>query len=83
MTHALKTWPEYYKLVVSGKKKFEIRKLDRPYKAGDYVLLQEFDPKTNTYTGMESEFIISLIVEGFGIKKGYGVFQLEDKPDNH
>lgn len=55
MTHALKTWPEFYKLVDSGRKDFELRKNDRDYKEGDKVLLQEYDPGSKRYTGKELE----------------------------
>ena len=40
MLHALKTWPEFYKEIVDGSKKFEIRLNDRPFKVGDEVVLQ-------------------------------------------
>jgi ASC-1-like (ASCH) protein len=53
--HYLKTWPEYYEDVKSGRKRFEIRKDDRPdepYEVGDMLILQEFDPETG-YTGAE------------------------------
>lgn len=81
MTHALKTWPEYFKEVQSGKKTFEVRKNDREFKEGDRVLLQEYDIVNEKYTGKELEFRIGYILNGvgseFGIKKGYCVFTLE------
>lgn len=49
--HELKTWPEYFRAVASGLKNFEVRKNDRDYKVGDILILQEFDPETNEYTG--------------------------------
>lgn len=78
MTHALKTWPDFYHRIEDGSKPFEVRKLDRPFKEGDTVLLQEFDPGDNTYTGKECSFKITYLLEGpaFGIKKGYCVFGL-------
>lgn len=80
MTHALKTWPGYYAQVASGKKPFEVRKNDRDYKTGDRVLLQEFDPNTEKYTGNEMEFRIGYILQGpgFGIQNGFCVFTLEE-----
>jgi len=80
MTHALKTWPEYYKDVESGKKPFEIRKLDRPFSEGDKILLQEYDPEKEEYTGKECSFIIGYILKGpgFGIQKGYCVMALKE-----
>jgi hypothetical protein len=49
----LKTWPEFFEAVLSGKKTFEIRKNDRDYRVNDLLLLQEYDPKTQEYTGRE------------------------------
>ena len=43
MTHALKTWPVYFKAVKEGSKTFEVRKDDRKFHVGDKVLLQEYD----------------------------------------
>jgi ASC-1-like (ASCH) protein len=53
MKHRLKTWPEYFEAVLSGKKTFEIRKNDRDYQVNDLLLLQKYNPKTNEYTGRE------------------------------
>ena len=46
-----KTWPEYFQLVKNGKKKVDIRLADFEIKPGDTLVLEEFDPETNTYTG--------------------------------
>ena len=48
--HKLKTWPEYFQAVRSGKKNFEIRKNDRDYQVDDTLILEEYDPATG-YTG--------------------------------
>lgn len=50
-THELKTWPEYYNAVVDGEKTFEVRKDDRDYQVGDKLMLLEWDPVKETYTG--------------------------------
>ena len=47
--HNLKIKPEYFKAVISGKKKFETRLNDRDFKEGDFLQLEEFDDKG--YTG--------------------------------
>jgi ASC-1-like (ASCH) protein len=51
--HRLKTWSEYFEAVLSGKKTFEIRKNDRGFQVNDLLLLQEYNPKTEEYTGRE------------------------------
>lgn len=45
MTHELKTWPEYFKEVKSGRKTFEVRKNDRDFCEGDILHLNEWEPK--------------------------------------
>lgn len=52
-THELKVWPEFFLHIEEGDKNFEIRKNDRDFQVGDRVLLQEFDPHTQQYTGPE------------------------------
>ena len=46
-----KIWPEYFKLVKSGRKKFELRLADFEIKEGDILVLEEWDPKKKKYTG--------------------------------
>jgi len=81
MTHALKTWPEFFEAVAERGKTFEVRLFDRPFKVGETLLLQEFDPSTGQYTGDELERVITYILEGgkFGIEAGYVVMGLKEK----
>ena len=46
-----KIWPEFFELVESGKKKFELRLNDFDIEEGDVLVLEEWDPKTKEYTG--------------------------------
>ena len=46
-----KCWPELFQKILEGKKKFDIRLADEEYKEGDILVLEEYDPETNTYTG--------------------------------
>jgi hypothetical protein len=73
MTHELKTWNEYFEDVFIGKKTFEIRKDDRGFKKEDTLVLKEWDPKKEQYTGREISRKITYILEGgkFGLKKGF------------
>ena len=51
IVHKLKTWPPYFISVWSGLKTFEVRYNDRKFQELDYLLLKEFDPHKNEYTG--------------------------------
>jgi hypothetical protein len=63
VTHQIKVWPSYYVDVVSLRKPFEVRKNDRDYRAGDYLHLCEWDPKTEEFTGQSFIVRISYMLE--------------------
>ena len=44
-----KTWPEYFELIKSSKKKYECRLADFDVRVGDTLVLKEWDPKTKEY----------------------------------
>jgi ASC-1-like (ASCH) protein len=73
MEHELKIYPTYFEDVISGKKKFEIRKNDRKYRVGDTLILKEWD--NIKYSGREARAeVIYLIDDKFvGIQPGYVV----------
>ena len=81
-----KIWPEYFELVSSSKKKFELRLADFEVGEGDTLLLKEWDPKTNQYTGRKIKkkvsFVLKFNLNDFGqedvIKeKGLVVIQID------
>lgn len=81
MTHAVKTWIEYFEQQYSGKKLFELRKDDRPYNVGDTFISQEYNHIKSEYTGRELKYTIDYILrnaENFGLKKGYCILQLKE-----
>lgn len=83
MTHALKCWPEYFKAVDNGSKQFELRKEDRPFNIDDKIILQEWNPETETYTGEELTFHISYILRDapkLGLKPGFAILGLKIEP---
>lgn len=53
MTHQFKSYPYYFRAVLGGRKRFEVRKKRQlePYNVGDNVFLYEFDPESDMYTG--------------------------------
>jgi ASC-1-like (ASCH) protein len=50
-----KLWKEYWDLLESGKKKYELRLNDFEVHEGDILLLQEWDKDKQEYTGRELE----------------------------
>lgn len=46
-----KAWPEYFEEVLRGRKTFDLRLNDFDIDEGDILVLKEWDPKTETYTG--------------------------------
>lgn len=73
MEHELKIYLTYFEDVISGKKKFEIRKNDRKFRVGDILILKEWD--NIKYSGREARAeVIYLIDDKFvGIQPGYVV----------
>ena len=69
--HKLKCWPEFYAALIAGDKRDELRLNDRNYKVGDVLILQEYDNNIDLYTGDESKWLVTWIVDGFGLKDGY------------
>ena len=61
MKHELKVWPQFFPGLVDRSKTFEIRKNDRDFKVGDEILLKEWDPKKEDYTGYVVHAFISYI----------------------
>lgn len=76
-THELKILPEYFQAVWNEEKTFELRKDDRDYKVGDWVLLKEWDGEK--YTGSALILKINYILrncEEYGLKDGYCILSI-------
>ena len=81
-----KIHPEYFELLMKGRKKFEFRVADFDVKEGDTIVLQEWDPKTKKYTGRsvikKVGYMIKLNLDSFGQrdlleKNGFYILQLD------
>lgn len=60
--HRIKSWPQFFQPMIEGIKKHDMRNMrDRPYRVGQVLLLQEFDPFGGGYTGREAAFRITYI----------------------
>ena len=47
--------PEYFELVLNGKKKYDFRLADFDIKEGDILVLKEWDKEKQSFTGREIE----------------------------
>ena len=77
-----KSWPEMFEKVLDGTKKFDLRLADFECKAGDTLVLQEWDSKSKKYTGRELRKKVTYVLKTKEVKlwpqkeiKKYG-FQL-------
>ncbi|KKM20229.1 hypothetical protein LCGC14_1647520 [marine sediment metagenome] len=69
MIHEKKVWKEYFKGIINGTKKFEIRLNDCGYQTGDEMLLREWDNEKQEYTGYERTLSIKYLVSLDDVKK--------------
>lgn len=78
--HELKTRCEYFQAVFDGKKPFEVRKDDRNYQTGDWLMLREWDHGRCEYTGMWLQCYVTYKLAGgaFGVEEGYCVLGLSE-----
>jgi len=78
IAHTLKTWPDVYQEIEDGTKVHEFRKNDRGFKRGDIVLLEEFIPAGERFTGRQQAVQIMAISYGpeWGIPKGWAAFSI-------
>lgn len=77
--HRLKTWPDYFQAVLTGRKQFELRRDDRGFEPGDLLELVEFDPKRGRETGAAPILAqAGYILRGpcFGLESGFCIIQL-------
>ena len=78
MIHELKEHPIYFEDVISGIKTFEVRKADRPFKVGDLLALNEYDPDTKEYTNRCCLVYIDYILNDSNYcKEGYVILGIK------
>jgi len=87
-THRLKSWPVNFRDVLTGRKRFEVRRDDRGFQPGDVVELLEFDPfdehgrhgieagAARGYTGRTATYRIGYVSRGNGCPAGWCGFDL-------
>jgi hypothetical protein len=62
--HEIKSWPESFEPIRAQDKTFEIRENDRGYQTGDYLLMYEWNPETEQYTGRTIMALIGYVALG-------------------
>jgi hypothetical protein len=83
-THRLKTPTKSFQATIDGRKRAEYLPLERNYRDGDEVILDEWNPDTGRYTGRSARFRITHISsdQSLGFPAGYGMLSLSDRlPD--
>lgn len=63
--HELKCWPELFQAIVEDKKTHDLRHSDRNFKVGDVMLLKEYDPLLNIYSGRQANVEITYITSAY------------------
>lgn len=80
--HNLKTRPQYFKDIVRGVKKFEVRNNDRKFKVGDLMVLEEYDSAGIGYTGKFINTEITYVLDDPEYcKQGYVVLGFKKRLD--
>lgn len=77
VVHELKIAPEYYYVVASGKKNFEIRQNDRRYQVGDIVQLKQWTEKDGYDLDLPVLERQITYVTDYAQKHGYVVFGMK------
>ncbi len=57
--HHVKSWPQYFASIKEGQRTHDLRRNDREFQVGDLMILAEFDPQAQKYTGETCEVEIT------------------------
>lgn len=68
--HELKIWPQFFIDAKSGAKPFEVRKDDRDYAVGDRLVLREWSPATQSFTGPWVRVLVTYLMRSHGSPEG-------------
>lgn len=79
MIHELKIYPHFFEAVVMGTKTFELRKDDREFQVCDLLILKEWDPNNEQFTGREAVRRVCYVLKHVpGLLQGYAVLGIEE-----
>lgn len=80
LAHKKKTWPEYFQAIWDGDKTFEVRDTsDWDVEAGHKLILKEWNPETEEYSGRAIYCLVTYILRGgqFGLEPGTSVLAIK------
>lgn len=63
-----KVWPKYFQKILDGDKTFELRLADFKCEPGDVLILREWDPETQEYTGRTLEKEATYVIKTKDVK---------------
>lgn len=65
VNHRVKSWPRLFEAIRTGEKAFELRRsTDRDFRIGDTLMLMEYEPGTEMYTGRTLPVRITYVTSG-------------------
>ena len=76
-TWEIKIAPRWFEGILDGWKRYELRKMERDYREGDWLVLQEW---AGDYTGRAISARITSVQQGRdvpGLQDGYGILSIE------
>ncbi len=78
MEHALKTWPQHFQDALKGRKRAELRADDRgvPFAVDDVLVLQEFVPERQAFTGRTVAMRVCHVARGGVIPAGHALLSM-------
>ncbi len=76
-THELKCINPYFEDIWEGNKRFELRKNDRDFKQGDYLILKEYDKVNQVYLRRRVFCYIGYVLKDYeGLDKDYCILAI-------
>ena len=77
LTHELKIYPGPFQDILEGLKRFEWRKYDRDFRDNDVLLLREWNPTKDEYTGSTQKVKVLQVYSGvFEIPSDYCIMSI-------
>lgn len=79
--HSLKCWPEHFDAVVAGDKPFDLCPDLLGFRQGDTLLIREWEPEAEGYTGRSCRKLITYVLRGkpgSGVEEGFVLLGMRD-----